>query len=344
MVAEAVGMIERAFAIRLVEAQLERDYRRELAVYGSSVRVAVADVEEHVLGWIVSWQAEEYLSTGDSRYALAGNGPYVVDKEDGSLHQIAVVDAVTGAWEADYITRVRGQHLPGPVDALHDEVRSLAHTQGKVHALHLLRRRVPAFSIRDATAYTAALRAGLDPPADLRVVAAEALPHPARPAAFGVQTLTDPNSPTSEPFPAPALPSFAAHRRRQTAARCEGRFVGAFRELQAVDAEGPSIHDVAGLEPRAHETEVASYLRAGSVLAVTSSAAYDVLRDDGTMICGLSLQTDGTRFWHSDLAHYVETYHLALDDRFLAHAAASGWKPPQLGLAQLLALEEELIG
>lgn len=60
------------------------------------------------------------------------------------------------------------------------------------------------------------------------------------------------------------------------------------------------------------------------------------------MIGALSVQTDGPWFWYPDLPYYVETYHLALDDRFVAHVAASRWRPPQLSLRQLLALEEEL--
>jgi hypothetical protein len=52
-------MIAREFAVLLVEAQLERDYRAELAVYGRSVRVAVSHVREHSLGWIVAWQSED---------------------------------------------------------------------------------------------------------------------------------------------------------------------------------------------------------------------------------------------------------------------------------------------
>jgi hypothetical protein len=271
---------------------------------------------------------------------LVGNAPYLVDKEDGSLHRIPVVDAITGAWENDYLTHVKGQHLPGPVDALHDEVRSITGTQGRVHALRLLRRRVPSLSIRDATAYADALTASLSPPADLLATAVEALPRPDQRVALGVQTVTGPNSPMTTPFPEPASPGIAPHRRRQTAQRCGTGFVGEFRELAADYDDGPSIHDAITPEPRAQEAELVAYLRAGSVLAVSGSTDYDVLRGDGTAIGALSLQTDGTWFWSSGLAYYVETYHLALDDRFLAHAAASDWQPPQLSLAELLSLEE----
>ncbi|MCX5001237.1 YrhB family protein [Streptomyces sp. NBC_00638] len=334
-------MITREFAVLLVQAQLERDYHAELATYGTSVRVAVSRVTEHALGWMVSWQSEDHLRTPDHRHALVGNGPYLVDKEDGSLHRVPVVDAVTGAWENDYLTRVKGRYLPGPVDALHDEVRSIADTQGRAHALRLLRRRVGGLSIRDATAYADALKAGQSPPADLLARAVEALPRPKGPVASGVETVTGPNTPTTAPFPAPTLPGIAPRRRRQTAERCRTPCVGQFRELSADYDHAPSIHDAATPEPRPHEAELVAYLRAGSVLAVSGSASYDVLRGDGTMICDISLQSDGTWFWNSALAYYVETYHLALDDRFLTHAAASGWTPRQLSLAEMLSLEDQ---
>ncbi|MET9895040.1 YrhB domain-containing protein [Streptomyces sp. NPDC006465] len=334
-------MITREFAVLLVEAQLERDYRAELAAYGTSVRVAVSQVTEHALGWMVSWQSEDHLRTPDHRHALVGNGPYLVDKEDGSLHRIPVVDAVTGAWENDYLTRVKGQYLPGPVDALHDEVRSIADMRGRAHALRLLRRRVSGLDLRDATAYLDALKAGQSPPADLFAQAVEALPRPREPVASGVETITGPNTPMAGPFPAPTLPGVAPHRRRQTAERCRTRFVGQFRELSADHDDAPSIRDAATPEPRPHEAELVAYLRAGSVLAVSGSASYDVLRGDGTTIGGISLQSDGTWFWDSALAYYVETYHLALDDRFLTHAAASGWAPRHLSLAEMLALEDQ---
>ncbi|MET7698655.1 hypothetical protein [Streptomyces sp. NPDC005485] len=32
----------------------------------------------------------------------ADNGPYLIDRVDGGLHQIGVVSAVAGEWEADY--------------------------------------------------------------------------------------------------------------------------------------------------------------------------------------------------------------------------------------------------
>ncbi|SDN68355.1 Immunity protein 35 [Streptomyces wuyuanensis] len=209
---DAVGMIEREFAIKLVAAQLEREYRNEMAVYGRSVGVSVAHVEEHDLCWIVSWQSDEYLRTRDHRHALVGNGPYLVDKADGSLHQIGVVDAVTGAWEREYLARIKRQAAPGPVDALHEEVRAAALAQGRVDALRLLRRRVPALRISDAKVYVAALLADADPPAELVAAATEALPRPAELISHGIATITGPNTPTEALRPLSGLPGLAPHR------------------------------------------------------------------------------------------------------------------------------------
>ncbi|WP_349632527.1 YrhB domain-containing protein [Streptomyces lydicamycinicus] len=76
--------MERDAAVRLVEEELERDYQRELSAGLDPMRMAVAHVREHELAWIVSWTSEEYLRTGNSRFMLAGNGPYLVDRVDGA--------------------------------------------------------------------------------------------------------------------------------------------------------------------------------------------------------------------------------------------------------------------
>ncbi|WP_335936463.1 YrhB domain-containing protein [Streptomyces sp. PTD5-9] len=64
------------------------------------MRMAVAHVEQHELVWIVSWTSEEYLRTRNPRFGLAGNGPYLVDRLDGSLHVIGVVSAASGKRQA----------------------------------------------------------------------------------------------------------------------------------------------------------------------------------------------------------------------------------------------------
>lgn len=82
------------------------------------------------------------------------------------------------------------------------------------------------------------------------------------------------------------------------------------------------------------------YLRAGSVMAATGSVVHDFLSPTNELIERLHLLTDGEWFWYTDLAHYVERYHVPLDDRFVAHARHRGWAPPQLSVDQLVQIEE----
>ncbi|MFF9458669.1 hypothetical protein [Streptomyces flaveolus] len=49
--------------------------------------------------------------------------------------------------------------------------------------------------------------------------------------------------------------------------------------------------------------------------------------------------TDGQWLWYSDLAHYVERYHVTLDERFIQHARNQHWTPPQLTPAELADIE-----
>src|SRR5262249_54996518 len=48
-------------------------------------------LDEHTIetdfGWVFFWSSKRYVETGESRYALAGNGPLIVDRRDGSIHK-----------------------------------------------------------------------------------------------------------------------------------------------------------------------------------------------------------------------------------------------------------------
>lgn len=172
--------MERDAAVRLVEEELERDYQRELSAGLDPMRMAVAHVREHELAWIVSWTSEEYLRTGNSRFMLAGNGPYLVDRVDGGLHRIGVVSAVSGAWEVDYRVRIRGQTARTAVDELHEEVRAVAAARGRMPAMRTLRRKLPELTPAQALAYVTALQDG-DAPAHLVEVATKELVPPLNP-------------------------------------------------------------------------------------------------------------------------------------------------------------------
>jgi hypothetical protein len=47
----------------------------------------VTRVEDHELGWIVCYDTGPHHETGEFRFAIAGNAPYLVSCEDGSLFE-----------------------------------------------------------------------------------------------------------------------------------------------------------------------------------------------------------------------------------------------------------------
>ncbi|MFG2802554.1 YrhB domain-containing protein [Streptomyces pseudovenezuelae] len=185
---DAARVIERDVAVQAVEDQLELDYQQWRAVSAKAVRMAVVSVEEHELVWIVSWQSEDFVRTRKCENMLIGNGPYLVDRVDGRLHQIGVVSAHTGEWETDYRARIRGLTVRTEVDDLHDALRAVAAARGRMHAVRTLRRRLPMFSPSEAIEYVSALLEG-DAPASLVAVATEELVEPFNPV-LGVKTVT----------------------------------------------------------------------------------------------------------------------------------------------------------
>ncbi|MEU5485042.1 YrhB domain-containing protein [Streptomyces mirabilis] len=180
-------MIEREAAVQAVEEQLERDYQSWRATGVDAMRMAVVHVEHHELVWIISWQSEEFVRTRNSEFMLVGNGPYLVDRIDGGLHRIGVVSAVTGEWEADYRARIRGLPVRTAVDDLHDALRGVAATRGRMHAVRTLRQRLPMLSPAEAIEYVSALLDG-DAPARLVAVATKELVEPLNPV-LAVKTI-----------------------------------------------------------------------------------------------------------------------------------------------------------
>ncbi|MER6299910.1 hypothetical protein ABT247_10100 [Kitasatospora sp. NPDC001539] len=119
-------------------------------------------------------------------------------------------------------------------------------------------------------------------------------------------------------------------------------FVGDFQELEHGRPDGPSLRSAVRAQGPADARELVRYLRAGTVLAATTTLVRDVLSSEGDVIGGLHLLTDGCWLWSSDLAHYVERHHVALDPRFIAHARSNGWTAPLLGDDDLRAMEAKL--
>ncbi|MEU8795325.1 hypothetical protein [Streptomyces sp. NPDC048643] len=114
------------------------------------------------------------------------------------------------------------------------------------------------------------------------------------------------------------------------------RFLGEFQELDHGRDDGSSLRACAHQEGAADEAALVRYLRAGSVLAATTSLVRDVLSPTNELIGSLHVLTDGEWFWYTDLAHYVERYHVSLDVEFVDHARGRGWTPPQLSEADLV--------
>ncbi|MFF1459609.1 YrhB domain-containing protein [Streptomyces sp. NPDC058330] len=169
-------MIDREAAVRIVEEQLELDHQKALSRCQDPMRMAVAHVEEHELVWIVSWTSEACLRTRDPAFMPAGNGPYLVDRVDGSLHEIGAVSAVTDGWQEDYRGRIPGQAVRTAVDDLHDEIRTVTAARGRIHAMHTLRQRLPGLSHAEVIAYVRALQDGDAPDHLVRTATRELVP------------------------------------------------------------------------------------------------------------------------------------------------------------------------
>ncbi|MFF2133687.1 hypothetical protein ACFVW1_51930 [Streptomyces olivochromogenes] len=120
-------------------------------------------------------------------------------------------------------------------------------------------------------------------------------------------------------------------------------FVGDFRELEYGRPDGPSLRSAVRTVGPEHERDLVQYLRSGSALFCTPSAVPDVLSSTGAVIGGLRLLTDGKWLWYSDLAHYVEHYHVALDPGFVEHVRSKGWAVPELSDSALDAMLTVLI-
>ncbi|MEU9438388.1 hypothetical protein [Streptomyces sp. NPDC048252] len=118
------------------------------------------------------------------------------------------------------------------------------------------------------------------------------------------------------------------------------RFLGEFQELEHGRPDGPALRDSVRDHAAPDEEKLVRYLRAGSALAVTASPVHDALSSE--FIGALELHTDGEWFWYSDLAHYVERYHVSLEETFVDHARAHRWAPPALSPEDLIRIGDAL--
>ncbi|MFE5366600.1 YrhB domain-containing protein [Streptomyces mirabilis] len=150
-------------AVELVEALLSRK-RQESPWMARLPELAVLDVKEHALGWLVTWQSVEYIRSRDIKKMLVGSGPYLVDRQDGSIHHIPVTTYVREGWEKLYLQQVRGVQPPDP---LITAVQALVDSDGTMAAIRHLRKQAPRLGPQQAKAYVMAVRDGNEPPEEL---------------------------------------------------------------------------------------------------------------------------------------------------------------------------------
>ncbi|WP_405526638.1 YrhB family protein [Streptomyces avidinii] len=312
--------LERDEAVGAVEAWLARERLLALGAHRWTPDVQVSGTEEHPLGRLVFCQSAEYIRTRDPEHMLVGLGPILVDAVDGSLHLIPVTTYGSGVWQDLYRHDVKGLPRPDPVASL---VSSVLDAQGTVAALREVRRHASGMSIGQAREYVGALAAHQTPSAEL--IALTRQPEVCPPLPITTLTLTPVPSPPPGEGPDPT------------------RALGYYRELVPGEEQAPSVLPYLRAQPGGEDSTLVSYLHTGTLLVASASATRCRLEADGPSLGSWALLTDGTWFWHSDLAHYVEHHHLQLPPDFVDHARSNSWAPPPLSPQRLRHLEQELL-
>ncbi|MFF5521721.1 YrhB domain-containing protein [Streptomyces coeruleorubidus] len=156
-------MVTKERAVELVKALLSRQ-RQESPWMARLPELAACDVKEHALGWLVVWQSVEYIRSRDIGKMPVGHGPYLVDRQDGSIHHIPAPTYAADVWEDLYLQQIRGVR---PSDPLAAAVEALVHSEGTMAAMRHLRKQAPQLGLPQAKAYVMAVRDGDDPPEEL---------------------------------------------------------------------------------------------------------------------------------------------------------------------------------
>jgi isocitrate dehydrogenase len=72
--------------ITLAEAErIARDYLNKRQENDAPVTLVTKETVTKEYGWVFAYQSDEFLQTGNFSYALAGNGPLLVLKNDGTV-------------------------------------------------------------------------------------------------------------------------------------------------------------------------------------------------------------------------------------------------------------------
>ncbi|MBM9617229.1 YrhB domain-containing protein [Streptomyces zhihengii] len=169
-------MITRERAVALAEEALLHEHRSSAYAEGPLPAEVVTGVKAHEFGWLVTVRSRAWVETGDSRHAIVGGGPILVDGEGGGVFMIPAVVLRLDTWRDEYRRRVRGQVPDDPHAALRAQVAGVLASHGRLAAIRALRRELPALDLRQAVAFVSALQRGEESGQDL------ALPPPPEPA------------------------------------------------------------------------------------------------------------------------------------------------------------------
>ena len=82
-------MSDRDTATRLVRDEIARWNAEDPLPDDDEVVLREEHTEEHPFGWVFFFNSRRYVETRDLSYALGGNGPLIVDRRDGSIHQMS---------------------------------------------------------------------------------------------------------------------------------------------------------------------------------------------------------------------------------------------------------------
>jgi hypothetical protein len=83
-------MIDKAKARKLVAYNLQATNER----HGLDLIVVDEQTIEDDFGWVFFYSSKQYIETGDFRFAIAGNAPFIVDRRDGSLHPTGTAEPI----------------------------------------------------------------------------------------------------------------------------------------------------------------------------------------------------------------------------------------------------------
>lgn len=89
--------------------------------------------------------------------------------------------------------------------------------------------------------------------------------------------------------------------------------------------------------------QVAGYLRGGALVIALMEYTEDVLEGRFGVSGGSGVMTDGTYYWRSDAAEYVETYGIGLDQSILDHMEQARWSAPAVSQAEVLDIDDFLV-